>query len=111
MHSTPSRSASGGAGSESQPQGRSAVALRRPRERGDALLGATLLRGGEVLDAVSERRGRVVDGQGFAGGGEVQEAVDVDALAGELVEVLRQLGGLVVALADVLDDAVGPFPR
>jgi len=49
----------------------------------------------------------VVDGRGLAGGGEIEDSLGVDAAAGELVEVLRQLGGLLVASADVVDDAVG----
>ncbi|MEI2670547.1 MAG: hypothetical protein V9G13_05335 [Marmoricola sp.] len=39
---------------------------------------------------------------------EVEEPLGIDPLVGELVEVLRQLRRLLIALADVLEDSVCP---
>ena len=50
----------------------------------------------------------MVNGQRLSGGGEVEDVLGVDALAGERVEVLRELDSLLVAPADVLDDAISP---
>ena len=50
----------------------------------------------------------MVDRQWLAGSSEIEEPLGVAALAGELIEVLREFGGLLVALADVLDDPIGP---
>ena len=53
---------------------------------------------------IGEGGGRVVGRQRLAGGGQIEDLLGVNTLPLEFVELFRQLDGVLVAAADVVND-------
>lgn len=68
----------------------------------------SLLWSRDAAQPVGKGGGGAVDGKWLVAYGESEDSLGVDPATLKLVEVLGQVGGLLVAFADVLDDALLP---